>query len=307
MIVDSMNKHEVMVYIRKEYDETIIPYFHKRLKLYEAKIYPVCARKKIKSVKLPWVDVESKNKTLFHFHVFGNIDGVDSVTVVEFDWQSQHCFAYIKHGLIIVFSQHALRRYIERVRKVELSSKQAFDLIFKNMSYSYKTILPSPTHPLCYYFVIINALFLGDFDQDAFSPDPRVGEIWLNTCISLEESGESQKGILKTLSLMPFYIKNMGFNPFESPAMIKATEKLMKERKELGSLICLSKSVFLLDKLFLMMDLPVKDHINKYFHAEMRYVESILKWAFVETEKLSPYGKDGIAVRGELDYKGKKT
>ena len=54
------------------------------------------------------------------------------------------------------------------------------------------------------------------------------------------------------------------------------------------------------------MDLPVKKYINDYVNAEMRYAEAILQWARVETEKLTPYGKDGIAIRGELDYKGNK-
>ena len=96
----------------------------------------------------------------------------------------------------------------------------------------------------------------------------------------------------------------IGFNPYESPEMNKATERLMKERNKIGALVCLSESIFLLDKLFLIMDLPVKEHIIKYVHAEMRYVEAILQWAGVETNKLTPYGKDGIAIRGELDYKG---
>ena len=47
MIVDSMSKQEVMDYIRKEYNSTIIPHFSKHLKLYEAKIYPVCERGKL--------------------------------------------------------------------------------------------------------------------------------------------------------------------------------------------------------------------------------------------------------------------
>lgn len=304
MIVDSMSKHEVMAYIRKEYDETVVPYFFKHLKLYEVKIFPVCTRGKQKQVTLPWAKVLSKNKTVFQIQVFGNKYEIDSVCIVEFDWQGQHCFAYIKHGLIIVFSQHALLRYAERVRESDMSSKEAFDLVFKNMPYSYRTVLPSPTHPLCCYFVILNALFLGDFDQDYFSPSQNTGEIWLNTCISLKEAGKSQKGILETLSLIPFFIKKIGFNPYESPAMDKATDKLMDERREIGSLVCLSKSIFLIDKMFLMMDLPVKDYIKNYVHAEMRYVEAMLQWANVETEKLSPYGKDGIAIRGELDYKG---
>ncbi len=46
MIVDTMSKQEVMNYIRKEYNATILPYFHSHLKLYEIKIYPGCRREK---------------------------------------------------------------------------------------------------------------------------------------------------------------------------------------------------------------------------------------------------------------------
>lgn len=99
MIVDSMSKQEVMDYIRKEYNSTILPHFHKHLKLYRVKIYPVCQRGKQKKVTLPWEIVQSKDRTKFHVQVFGNKEGVDSLTVAEFDWQGQHCFAYIKHEL----------------------------------------------------------------------------------------------------------------------------------------------------------------------------------------------------------------
>lgn len=53
MIVDSMSKQEVMQYIRKEYNSTILPHFHKHLKFYESKIYPVCDRGKQKKVTIP--------------------------------------------------------------------------------------------------------------------------------------------------------------------------------------------------------------------------------------------------------------
>ena len=224
MIVDSMSKQEVMDYIRKEYDSTIIPYFFNHLKKYEAKIYPVCERGKQNKVTLPWEKVLSINRTHFNLQVFGGKNKIDTLTVAEFDWQDQHCFAYIKHGLMIVFSQHALKRYAERVLEIELSYKKVFKILLKYIGLSHRTILPSPTHPLCNYFVILNALFLGDFDESNYSPTQDEGSIWLNTCISLKQSHSSQKGILKTLSLMPYHIKDIGFNPFESEYLAK-TEK----------------------------------------------------------------------------------
>ena len=80
MIVDTMSKHEVMSYIRKEYNSTIVPHFHKHLKLFETKIYPVCQRGKQKKVTLPWVSIQSKDRTQFHLQVFGDKQHIDTLT-----------------------------------------------------------------------------------------------------------------------------------------------------------------------------------------------------------------------------------
>ena len=308
MIVDSMSKKEVMKYIRKEYNSTILSHFHQHLKQYQVKIYPVCQRGKQKKVTLPWEKIQSKNRTLFHLQVFGNKEGIDSVTIAEFYWQSQHCFAYIKHGLMIVFSEHALRRYEERVLESNTHYCLIFEhcqrLLFKFIPLSYRTMLPSPTHPLCYYFVFLDALFLGDFDESSFCPEQKEGEIWLNTCISLKEAKTTQKGILKTLSLMPYHIKDIGFNPFSSEIGFEETNNLRTNPSKWIAVRCLSKSVFLIDKLFVMMDLPVPKTVIDVFDKEMKYAGALLQIDNIDISKLTPYGSDGIAVRGELDYRG---
>lgn len=306
MIVNTMSKQEVMKYIRKEYNSTILPFFHNHLKLYEAKIYPVCQRGKQNKVALPWQSVLSKDRTQFHIQVFGSKKGIDSLSIAEFDWQSQHCFAYIKHGLMIVFSEHAMKRYEERVMGNDLDFKLAFKNLIKYIPFSYRTILPSPTHPLCYYFVILDALFLGDFDEETFSQDQRNGEVWLNTCISLKEAGISQKGILNTLRLMPFHIKNIGFNPFSTEILLSKDKAfdVGPSSKNWRGIQCLSESVFLIDKLFLMMDLPVSKIVQDCIYREMKYAGAILEEHGIDISKLTPYGPNGIAVRGELDYKG---
>ena len=308
MIVDSMNKQEVMGYIRKEYNSTILPYFHKHLKLYQAKIYPVCERGKREKVICPWETVMSKDRTVFQLQVFGNKEGIDSLTIAEFDWHNQHCFAYIKHELLVIFSEHTLRRYEERVletdRDTSINVKQTFKRLMKYIPLSYRTILPSPTHPLCYYFVVPDALFLGDFDEASYYPDQNEGEIWLNTCISLKEAGKSQKGILNTLSLLPFYIKQIGFNPFETGISFKKVYSLYSDPSKWVSVKLIAKSVYLIDKLFVMMDLPVSKTVINVFNSEMKYAGSLLKLDGTDISKLTPYGRNGIAIRGELDYKG---
>ena len=311
MIVDSMSKHEVMRYIRKEYNSTVKPHFFTHLKLYRAKIYPVCERGKQKKATLPWEIVQSKDRTMFHLQVFGDKEGIDTLTVVEFDWQSQHCFAYIKHGLMIVFSEHALRRFEERVLESNKFLGKEFNhlyrILLKYIPFSYRTILPSPTHPLCYYFVVLNALFLGDCDEATFDPDQSEGEIWLNTCISLKEAGVFPERHSKDVVSYAFYIKEIGFNPFENPSEHFARVKsfYLTGDKKWIDVLSLSESVFLIDKLFVMMDLPVLKTIIDVVDSEMKYAGALLNMGNIDTSKLSPYGTNGIAIRGELDYKGK--
>lgn len=309
MIVDTMSKQEVMDYIRKEYNATILPYFRNHLKLYQSKIYPICERGKQRKVTLPWATITSKDRTMFHFQVFGDKEGIDSLSISEFDWQGQHCFVYIKHNLMVVFSEHAIHRYEERVlerdKKININVKHTFNGLLKYIPLSYRTVLPSRTHPLCYYYVILNALFLADFDDDRYIPYQSEGSIWLNTCISLKEAGTSQTKILETLSLMPFYIKNIGFNPFESKETFKKTISLKSDSNKWAYLQCFCKSVYLIDKLFVMMDLPVSKETIDCFYTEMRYAGGLLQVNGTDISKLAPYGKDGIAIRGELDYKEK--
>lgn len=116
----------------------------------------------------------------------------------------------------------------------------------------------------------------------------------------------SQKGIQKTLSQIPFYIKNIGFNPFENSSEHFESVKsfFINGDKKWIDVLCLSKSVFLIDKLFVMMDLPVSKAIINVIDSEMKYAGALLNMGDIEFSKLSPYGPNGIAIRGELDYKG---
>ena len=62
--------------------------------------------------------------------------------------------------------------------------------------------------------------------------------------------------------------------------------------------------MYLIDKLFVMMDLPVSKTVINVFNSEMKYAGSLLKLDGTDISKLTPYGRNGIAIRGELDYKG---
>lgn len=150
-------------------------------------------------------------------------------------------------------------------------------------------------------------MFLGDFDDSTFSREQKNGEIWLNTCISLKEAGVTQKGILKTLSLLPLFIKDIGFNPFDTGVKSKQTLALRSNHSKWASFLCICKSVYLIDKLFVMMDLPVSELTNDCIYTEMRLAGKYLEIGGIDISKLTPYGKDGIAIRGELDYKGEHS
>lgn len=107
---------------------------------------------------------------------------------------------------------------------------------------------------------------------------------------------------------MPFYIKQIGFNPFDDEVMFSKDKayELNPNNENWNYIICLTKSVYLIYKMIVMMDLPLSKEINDCFNADMRYAGAILKMGGVDISHLSPYGPKGIAIRGELDYKGNK-
>ena len=55
-----------------------------------------------------------------------------------------------------------------------------------------------------------------------------------------------------------------------------------------------------------MMDLPVSKTIIDVIYTEMKLAGVLLELGGKDISKLTPYGPNGIAIRGELDYKGDK-
>ena len=103
---------------------------------------------------------------------------------------------------------------------------------------------------------------------------------------------------------MPYFIKEMGFDPFDSKVKSKDILALRSNRMKWAAVQCFCKSVFLIDKMFVMMDLPVSKETINCFNSEMKYAGALLEIGGKDISKLSPYGPNGIAIRGELDYKG---
>ncbi len=95
----------------------------------------------------------------------------------------------------------------------------------------------------------------------------------------------------------------IGFNPFDSEESFKKTYALQNQREKWNAVQCLSKSIYLIDKLFVMMDLPVSNIVNNVYYTEMKYAEKLMELNGTDISKLTPYGPNGIAIRGELDYR----
>jgi len=208
---------------------------------------------------------------------------------------------------VVVFAEHSIKRYIERVLHKNISTRETFyDYIIPNIRNSFRIILPSPTHPFSRYVTIADALFLGDFDYNDFTNDE-----WLKTCISLNEAGESQSKILKTLKTIQEDLNIIGSNPYDphneaidEDDIPGSIIKMIPNTEEgIMAFLDLTKKIFLINKLYLLLDYPFIDKILPEINYIMLITKRFLKSFEIDYTKLTPYGKDGIAKRGELDFK----
>ena len=294
MIVDSMTEQDIYNALKKEYDIFIDPYLNKRTYTYAKAIRDKCP-KGDKIVKLPWVEVCSQNNILFRI-----------IVVAEFKWKDKDCYAYYcEDKQLNVFQGHCIERFNERVLKKDIKTREVFyKYILPNISNAYRTVLPSPTHKYSLYISIGNALFLGDFNPDTNSEDN-----WFNTCISLNEAGISQTKIFQTLKFVQEDINEIGFNIFDPSELDdgdfqKLFAKIPRNESAILALQRLVKNIYLIDKLTLILDYPFISKFKDSIDYRNMISKTFLKVFDIDYTKLTPYGKDGIAVRGELDFKG---
>lgn len=311
MIVDSMTKAEIFRALKNDYERNVDMYIAARFLKYQTEIQMLTASEN-RHIQLPWETIITKSNIKYMFRPEGDRETFRPKVIAEFPWQGKNCFAYFTEGIkgkvVNVFTGHALLRYAERVLNKEMSYRDVFyKYILPNMSYAFRTMLPSPNHhEFSKYITIADGLFLGDFD-----PKYPTNDDWYNTCISLNETGESQHKILKTLKAIQKDLNTLGFNPFDldeyQEGQLINWNKVPNTKVAVDALIELAKLTFLLNKLYLMLDFPFYSEFKGKINYDMIVAKGLLEAFEIDYTKLTPYGKDGIAVRGELEYKGEEN
>lgn len=310
MIVDSMSRADIYRALKKDYEKNVNLYISARIIKYKTDIQILTAVEN-HHVQLAWETFVTKDNIKYRLRPEGDRENFFPKVIAEFSWQGRNCFALFTEGLngviVNVFTDHALNRYAERVLKKEIHFKDVFyNYILPNMSYAFRTVLPSPNrHAYSKYCTIADGLFLGEFNQS-----DKENNDWYNTCISLKETGRSQGKILHTLRSIQKYMNILGFDPFdpdeydEDNDFIMKPERFPKTEEGLNALKELSRLVYLLNKQYLFLDFPFYNDYKGKINYDILVSKTFLKAFGIDYTKLTPYGKDGIAVRGELEYKG---
>lgn len=306
MVVNSMSKYEVMDELRNDFNSEVKPYYDNSLKKRIQPLIRTRAQREKSMVTLGWDDYSTKKGNAFKILKRGDANSDFPEFMAEFSWNNTKCFAlFFRQNSVVVFPNHCLDRYAERVLGKELQAKEVVKHISKYLNSGFHIVLPSPTHPYCIYFSVANALFLGDYEDLEGKFKDRTYN-WLNTCISLKESHATQAGIMRSLANMQEYTNLIGFNPINDKILFAQKRKgLVKTDNDKERLIDFFKNYYMLYQLFLMSKMPFEDNFKDEIEADMEFLKSELAEFSVLVEGLSPYGKKyGFAFRGEIDYKG---
>jgi hypothetical protein len=305
MVVDSMTKYEVMDELRTDFDLEVKPYYDNNLrKRIQPLIYSKAQRQK-SIVSLGWEDYSTKKGNIFKILKRGDVNGDTPEFMAEFFWKNKKYHAlFYQQKYVLVFHEHCLERYAERVLQNEkLKIGEVIKEIRKHLNSGFHIVLPTPTHPYSIYFVVANALFLGDYEDLEGKYKDKIYN-WLNTCISLKEAHATQKGIMRSLSNMQEYTNSIGFNPIQDKAVYFQRQKeLIDDGKE--KLIEFFKNYYMLYQLFQLSNLPIEVYFKEEIKADMDFLKNELAGFSEHVEGLSPYGKkNGFAFKGEIDYRG---
>ena len=309
MVVDSMSKYEVMDNFRNDFDSEVKPYYDNVLKKRIQPLIRTKAQREKTVVTLGWEDYSTKRGNTFKILKRGTAYGDLPEFMAEFFWNNTKCYAlFFRQNSVVVFQNHCLDRYAERVLNKEMQTKEVVKHISKYLNSGFHIVLPSPTHPYSIYFSVANALFLGDYEDLEGKFKDRTYN-WLNTCISLKEARATQKGIMRSLANMQEYTNSIGFNPVDDKILYAQKRNgLVKTDDGKEKLIEFFMNYFMLYQLFLMSKLPFEDNFKNEIDADMVFLKNELAEFSVPVEGLSPYGKKyGFAFRGEIDYKGNNT
>lgn len=308
MVVDSMTKYEVMDELRSDFDLEVKPYYDNNLR---RRIQPlICfkAQRQKSIVSLGWEDYSTKKGNTFKILKRGDVNGDTPEFMAEFFWKNMKYYAlFYQQNHVVVFQEHCLERYAERVLLDEkLKAGEVIKEIRKHLNSGFHIVLPTPTHPYSIYFVVANALFLGDYEDLGGKYKDKTYN-WLNTCISLKEAHATQKGIMCSLASMQSYTISIGFNPIQDKEVyFKNRNELIKTDNRKERLIDFFKNYYMLYQLFRSFNLPFEVYFKEEIEADMFFLKNELAEFSVHVEGLSPYGKkNGFAFKGEIDYRGR--
>ena len=307
MVTDSMNKYEVMDELRKDFDTEVKPYYDNVLKKKITQLIYFKAQREKTTINLGWDDYATKKGNHFKILKRGNVNGDRPEFMAEFCWHKRNCYAlFFDNNAVVVLQKHSLEQYADRVlhNKSLESEKVIKNYIMKYMDSAFHIVLPSPTHPYCIYFVVANALFLGDYeDVEGKYKDKTFN--WLNTCISLKEAHATQEGIMRSLSNMQKSAISIGFNPIRDKNRYQlCKERICKQETSKEELINYFKNYYMMYQLFQSCKLPFAEFFKEEIEVDMNFLKDELNSFSINVESLSPFGKvNGFAIKGEIDYK----
>lgn len=308
MVIDSMNKYEVMNELRMDFDLEVKPFYDNVLKKQIMPMIYYKAQRQKTTINLGWVNYTTKNRNVFKILRRGNAKGDIPEFRADFTWNNKKCIAcFLENSSVLVFQKHCLEMYAERViGKNGMGIEKVFNLVKQHINSSFNIVLPTPTHQYSIYYVVANALFLGDYeDLDGKYKDKDYN--WLNTCISLREAHATQKGIIHSLSILQDFVNSVGYNPIsENERYYKDKDKFLKKEDSKNKLKEFLKISYMLFQLLLLANLPFIVFFKDEIENRVRFLKEELNSFFINVAELSPYDKkEGIALRGEIDYRGK--
>lgn len=303
-----MTKTEVMRSLLKEFKEEIVPLYINARKELERTILPRVQRTS-KPEKLT-KDKESSGHNVFHIIYKVSKCGYQMNAYSEFLWHGKHCYsAFFKDNSVVVYQRHCLERYAERVLKKDVSPDNVFKMyLLNNQDSAFQISLQAPNRERCQFFGLADALFLGDYDEPT-KENLDVNLHWYNTCISLKETHETQTGILRSLSLMQKFVRDLGFNPIDLSNMDKPSKMILanyfkKSEENKAEYVEFLKRTYMLHQLQLSLEFPWIGLYMDAINTRMNMISTELAKYNVNTASLSPYGKEvGFAIRGEINYK----
>lgn len=309
MIIDTMTKTEVMLSLLKEFKEEIVPLYSKAQKELERSILPKVQRTGKDEIIAK--EKESLGRNVFHIIFKVTKNGYQMNAYCEFLWHWRHCYAtFFKDNTIVVYQKHCLERYAERVLNKDVATDIVFKkYLFDNQDGAFQISLQSPNRERCQFFGLADALFLGDYDEPT-KENLDVNLHWYNTCISLKETHVSQTGILRSLSLMHKFVKDLGFNPIDSTNMDKKSKRILasyikKSEVNKAAYVEFLKRTYMLHQLQLSLYFPWIDLYMDAINSCMKMISTELAKYCVNTAFLSPFSKEvGFAIKGEINYKG---